>query len=175
MRSLPRIQADKNGLAKYYPGKILKPTPNSRGYLRVLLKKPGKSAHLFVHRLVAASFVKNPSQSNYNVVNHIDSNFLNNSAANLEWTDHHGNTQHALKNGRLDRTKEWLFNQRKALEKYDKPVIGYDPLTGKTYVEFASIQEAGRNGYEASCICNCCKGKRATHKGLAWQYAGVSR
>ena len=171
VRSLPRQQKDKHGRLVHYSGKLLNPQPNSSGYLRVELKKPGKYARRFVHRLVAEHFVCNPKPEDYAIVNHIDNNFLNNCCTNLEWTTHLGNTQHAKKQGRLARTKEWLFNQRKSLEKYDKPVIGYDYLTGKTFCEFSSIQEAGRNGYEASCICNCCKGKRKTHKGLWWRYA----
>lgn len=171
VRSLSRKQKDKNGKLVTYRGKMLKPVPNSTGYLRVALRKPDTCNFRFVHRLVAEHFVRNPNPAEYEVVNHLDNNFWNNDCSNLEWTTPLGNMQHAKKQGRLARTKEWLSNQRKALEKYDKPVIGYDPLTGKTFVEFNSIQEAGRNGYEASCVCDCCKGKRKTHRGLMWRYA----
>lgn len=171
VRSLPRTQADKDGRMKSYQGKTLKGKPNSRGYRRVDLKAYGRCETVFVHRLVALHFISNPQPEKYTIVNHIDSNPKNNNATNLEWTDACGNMQHALKKGRLNRTQEWLSKQRKSLAKYDKPVVGYDPLTGKTYVEFSSIQEAGRNGYDASCVCWCCKGIRKTHKGLAWMYA----
>lgn len=171
VRSLPRVQTDKNGMPKFYQGKAIKPQPNSRGYLRVVLKMPGKSSVRFVHRLVAEHFVCNSKPEEYTIVNHLDNNFRNNECSNLEWTTHLGNTQHAKKQGRLARTSEWLANQRKSLEKYDRAVIGYDHLTGKTYVEFPSIHEAARNGYTASSICKCCQGKRGLHKGLAWMYA----
>lgn len=163
--------SNKGNVRSIARARLLKPQPNSSGYLRVELKMHGKSSRRFVHRLVAEHFVSNPKPNEYAIVNHIDSNPLNNSESNLEWTTPLGNTQHAKQKGRLVRTKEWLFNQRKALEKYDRPVIGFDYLTGKTVVEFKSIQEAGRNGYTASSICNCCKGKRQLHKGLAWMYA----
>lgn len=51
----------------------------TRGYLVLALK--GKSYQ--VHRLVAIAFVANPN--NLNIVNHIDSNPLNNRFDNLEW------------------------------------------------------------------------------------------
>lgn len=171
VRSLPRVCADHNGRQVKYHGNLLKPQANSRGYLRVQLKKSGKHECRFVHRLVAEQFVDNPKSGEYTIVNHLDNNFRNNDSSNLEWTTYSGNTQHAKMQGRLARTKEWLSNQRNALKKYDKPVIGFDPLTGKIFVSFDSIQEAGRNGYEASSVCNCCKGIRKTHKGLAWMYA----
>lgn len=171
VRSLERTLVRKNGRVFFHQGNLLKPQPNSRGYLRVLLQMPGKRAVLFVHRLVAKHFVDNPKPEEYAIVNHIDNNFQNNNYSNLEWTTPLGNMQHAKKQGRLDRTKEWLSNQRKGLEKYDRPVIGYDYLTGKTVVAFSSIQEAARNGYTASSVCQCCKGKRGLHKDLAWMYA----
>lgn len=171
VRSLDRTMERKNGRVLVCCGKLLKPQPNSKGYLRVQLKSPGKTSVLFVHRLVAEHFVENPKPEEYEIVNHIDNNFQNNYWFNLEWTTPLGNIQHAKKQGRLDRTKEWLSNQRKALEKYDKPVIGYDPLTGIRWRYFGSIQEADRNGYTASSVCKCCKGKRRLHKGLAWMYA----
>lgn len=171
VKSLARQQADKNGRVVHYQEKILKQTPNSRGYLRVELKTTEKKERWFVHRLVAVHFVNNPEPIMLNVVNHLDNNYLNNSADNLEWTTLCGNMQHALKNGRLDRTQNWINNLNKALKKFYKPVIGYDPATGEALVIFKSIQECGRCGYEASCVCDCCKGKRKTHKGLAWKYA----
>jgi hypothetical protein len=172
VRSLDRIQTDKNGLAKHYRGKTLKFKPNSRGYLRVDLKAPGKKRVCFVHRLVAMHFVENPDPKRFNVVNHLDNNFLNNDSDNLEWTNSVGNMQHALKQGRLNRTETWLGNLHKAAEAWSDPAAGYHPVSGERVVLFRSLQEAGRNGYEPSCICNCCKGKRKTHKGLKWKYFG---
>jgi len=46
-----------------------------------------------VHRLVASYFLEK-SNSDFNVVNHLDSNRLNNHYTNLEWTDVKGNTKH---------------------------------------------------------------------------------
>lgn len=164
VRSKDRVQSYLNRKTK---GKILKPIPNSQGYFRVVLKVDGKGKRYFVHRLVADAFCIKPK--GLDVVNHLDSDYTNNKSSNLEWTTLTGNMQHALKKGRLDRTNEWLKRQRKSLEKYKKPVIGRNIKTGDV-IEFNSINEAGRNGFQASCICNCCKGIRHTHKGYTWQY-----
>ncbi len=165
-------QISNKGNVRSAEGRTIKQTPNSCGYLRVQLKVHGKGIKAFVHRLVATHFVANEDPVENTVVNHLDSNPLNNDATNLEWTTPKGNMQHALKKGRLKRTEEWLANMRNSAKRQSKAVVGYDPITGKTFVEFDSIQECGRNGYDPSCVCDCCKGKRKTHKGLAWEYRG---
>lgn len=171
VRSIARKQTNRNGVVMHYKGKVLKQAPNSNGYMRVELKSPHRVERWFVHRLVAVHFVDNPCPGINTVVNHLDGNPRNNNASNLEWTTMHGNTQHAIKTGRMVRTQEWLDHLNKALEKVSTPVIGYDPQTGEDIVMFKSINECGRCGFDASCVCDCCKGKRKTHKGLAWRYA----
>lgn len=61
-----------------------KPFCSHNGYLRVKLWKNGKSKNYFIHRLVATYFVKNVD--NYDSVDHIDQNKLNNNYTNLRWT-----------------------------------------------------------------------------------------
>lgn len=171
VRSVDRVQKNKNGVAIHYKGKRIKPNPNSHGYFRVQLKANGKTELLFVHRLVAKHFVENPLPEINNVVNHIDSNPHNNDATNLEWTTLKGNSQHALRAGRLNRTKKWIDNLNRSLARYCKPVVGYDPHTKQIVHTFKSVQDCRWSGFEPSCVCQCCKGERKTHKGLAWRYA----
>lgn len=65
-------------------GKILKITVN-KNYCRVFLKFSDKRYNIFLHRLVASTFLKNPDLNIYSVVNHIDHDPKNNNLSNLEW------------------------------------------------------------------------------------------
>lgn len=71
----------------------IKPQPNGKGYLRVII---GKKRY-FVHRLVAQKYIPNPE--NKLQVNHKDGNKLNNYYENLEWVTNQENREHAVKNG----------------------------------------------------------------------------
>lgn len=55
----------------------------------------GKSHH--IHRLVAESWHENPN--NYEIVNHIDGDKLNNAPSNIEWATHTDNLEHAYATG----------------------------------------------------------------------------
>lgn len=66
---------------------------NNDGYRRIRLYKNGCHERLFVHRLVAEHFVKNPH--GYPYVNHKDGNKLNNHCSNLEYSTASQNVQHA--------------------------------------------------------------------------------
>lgn len=63
--------------------KILKQRLTLDGYYQVDLCKNGVKRHLYIHRLVAQSFLDNPK--NYKIVNHKDENSMNNIVSNLEW------------------------------------------------------------------------------------------
>lgn len=76
---------------KTISGHVLKPKTTRFGYKLVCLK--GK--HLFVHRLVAITFIKN--KYNKPFINHIDSNRTNNNVDNLEWVTAKENVQHCHK------------------------------------------------------------------------------
>lgn len=73
--------------------KILKCNANGRGYCVARLTKGGEAHYIYVHQLVAKAFIPNPN--GYKIVNHIDSNPLNNRAENLEWCTQQHNMEHA--------------------------------------------------------------------------------
>lgn len=170
VRSVDRAQISSAGSLIHYKGKLIKAMPNSSGYLRVALKKGGKEKRFFVHRLVALHFVDNPKPELNNIVNHLDCNYLNNTATNLEWTTLKGNSQHASQKGRLNRTKEWVEHLKKGLEWTTRAVEAYDLNTGEIKERFAKLTECRAKGYMPSSVCSCCKGKRKHHKGLGWRY-----
>ena len=77
---------------KYNKIKILKPILRSNGYVSVVLRKDNKSIPMYVHRLVAITFLKN--EENKEVVNHKNGIKTDNNLNNLEWVTHTENSQH---------------------------------------------------------------------------------
>lgn len=72
----------------------------ARGVIRLFKDKVGKDFK--VHRLVAKAFIPNPN--NYEVINHIDGNPLNNKVENLEWCTQKHNMQQAFNNDNCCKT-----------------------------------------------------------------------
>ena len=75
---------DRHGLTNI-PDKIMNPSTNIKGYKVVQLSKDGIRTTYFVHRLVAKTFIPNPT--NLSQVNHKDEDKTNNKVDNLEWCD----------------------------------------------------------------------------------------
>ncbi|WP_440429290.1 NUMOD4 domain-containing protein [Phocaeicola plebeius] len=83
--------------------KILRKRINKRGYYYVNLCKNGKYKSVSIHRIVGKHFVDN--KNNYNVLNHIDGNKLNNNYENLEWCTYSHNVKEAARLGLLNTKK----------------------------------------------------------------------
>ena len=78
--------------------KILKQDISNDYYYQVSLCKNGKKKKVYVHRLVAGTFLKNIN--NYPCVNHKDENKLNNCVDNLEFCTHYYNNNYGTKKKR---------------------------------------------------------------------------
>src|ERR1039458_6320257 len=89
VRSVDRMVASRYKSVRLSPGKTLRPAPCTNGYLKVTLRKAGKTYTRNVHRLVAIAFIPNPL--GLPEVNHTDAK-SNNKATKLEWlsTADHG-------------------------------------------------------------------------------------
>ena len=83
-------------------GRILKPSPDWRGYPRISLSNGTKQTPTiaYPHRLVALAFIPNPG--NKPMVNHKNSNRADPTKNNLEWVTAKENSEHAIKNGRAN-------------------------------------------------------------------------
>lgn len=129
-------------------GKILKPSKDKYGYLRVKLYKDGIRKTIRIHRLVAEAFLPNPL--NLPQVNHIDENKSNNNVENLEFCGCQYN---------IDYSKS-------------KPVCQYS-LDGRLLNIYKSAYEAERQtGVLHQNICQCCLGNpNYSHAGnFIWKY-----
>lgn len=139
----------------------------SNGYDRVLLSKNGKSKNIFVHRLVAQTFIPNP---NYKpCIDHIDGNRANNNVNNLRWVSYKENNNNEITKNRISIMTK-LSYQRGRKYPYDKLKKGVICIeTGK---EYTSITDAYKiTGIHASRICLSCKNNKYSAGGYHWKYA----
>lgn len=166
VRSTTRTVRNNNG-SFVVEGKEIKGIDNGKGYLRVSLYKNGKPQRKYIHRLVARHFVPNPEGKP--CVNHMDCNSLNNHAENLEWCTHKENMEWMAEQGRNKRTEAWNINHEKGMSKLYLGVVGENIMTGEK-IYFSKLNDVKKEGFDASCVCDCCNGKRKTHKGYRWKH-----
>lgn len=126
---------------------------NGHGYLHVKIRNnKGKRMTLYVHRLVAETFIPNPY--NKPTVNHIDEVKTNNHVENLEWMTMKEQSNY----GKLSTSEKRMRIYRTNYE-----VVGYSK---RYHHAFYSMEHAQRvTGINESSISMCIHGKRS--------YAGI--
>ena len=98
--------------------------PNSSGYASFTAGIKGKRTNVTVHRLVAKCFIPNPN--NLSDVDHKDSNPMNPSADNLEWTSHPENIRRAYARGHHKGRATGEKNPRSKLNRNMVNILRYE-------------------------------------------------
>lgn len=92
VRSLSRlVKCSRGKNFRIWKGKILSNILSAKGYYQVSLSVEGETHKVYVHRLVAETFLEDRNET----VNHKDGNKLNNCLFNLEWVSYSYNNSHA--------------------------------------------------------------------------------
>ena len=152
-----------NGTGK---AKLMTPRKRKDGYFQVKLRKNGEYKTCLVHRLVAFTFLDNPEgkpEINHkiegdegktmNMVFLNEDGSINKEKSTIEWVTRKENNDYGT---RTERTS--------------KRVLQFT-LTGEFVREWPSVMECARNGFNQGNVCECCNGKRKTHKGFRFMYA----
>lgn len=155
VKSIDRTITYPSGRKRHSKGKLLSPFDmNGNGYKGVGLANATDNIKMYVHRLVALSFIKNPDPKNKTFVNHLDENSLNNRETNLDWVTPYENSI-------------WgTLPQRRS-----KPVAAIDLETNQVIKTFDSVRQASEL-FECSpgTISRACTGKRKTSYGYKWKH-----
>jgi len=162
---------------------------SNRGYSRIAFKRYGVQKYFLTHRIVAEVFVHNPHPRKYKIVNHIDSNRLNNDSSNLEWCDQKHNMQHASKTGRLKNNgakkkplvgatydsirKEFTGHHGNRVELMRKYGVTANTLI-KMFGKYDSSNNNGLTDFQVRAIRSEYAGKRGDIQRISSKY-GVSR
>ena len=145
VKSLPRKRI--NGTGFYIQKeRILSLQIKTKRYYGVGLMKDGVHKNFLVHRLVADAFVENPN--NYDQVNHIDCNRLNNKVENLEWCTAETNLEHALKNGLLTKAKGRKLSKEECKKISERRKNSVTSKETREKISRAMKEVAKRKGYK---------------------------
>lgn len=166
VKDIGEIEGYENYLGKYFvlstgevwskhKGGMLKPYPNTDGYLLVDLRDGENRKQVRVHRLVALAFLPNPE--NLPTVNHRDECITNNELSNLEWMTIGDNVRYGT-------------GAQRGAAKRCKPVECIE--TGVIYPSLFDAVKAvnGNYGNMSTAIKNHWK-----HRGYTWRYVIVDK
>lgn len=159
-----KYEASDLGNVRRIGGKVLKQINNGTNYMCVCLCENGKPKRLYVHRIIAWTFL---SETELPEVNHIDGNRQNNSLNNLEWVTRSENHIHRYEVLKRDATNKGKFG---SLNWNSKKVAMYN-LNGDLIKIYPAVMEAARDlKINDASIRGVIYGKQKTCKGHTFKY-----
>lgn len=152
--------SDKGDIKNIKTNRILKQSPDQRGYSRVSISN-GASKNptiAFPHRLVAELFI--PKEEGKPVVNHKNGIKTDPRKDNLEWVTYKENTAHAIKTGLVDYCVLSKKANAASLAVNSKPVKLHD-VQNDIVLNLPSISAAARHlGVRNDAISRSAKSNR---------------
>lgn len=134
-------------------GKIIRQRKDRDGYMLVDVRKGRlERVTLKAHRVVAEAFLPNPE--NKPEVNHLSGVRHDNRLENIEWSTVSENRAYSYKLGRV------VGNERAIVA-----------VKGDELLNFKSLKEAERKGFNRNGIYHCINGVYKHHHGYEWRYA----
>ena len=133
---------------------ILKPQGSKDDYLKVSLRKDGRTKLVDIHILVAKAFIPNPE--NKPVVHHKDGNKHNNCVENLEWVTYGENNNYTYQDGAKKRilTADIVRIIRKSyIPKH--PEFGIRALAKRFNVKEGLVRQVVHNITYKDVDCDC--------------------
>lgn len=159
LRSIDRMVPNWPKGMRPVKGRELKCSAGKSGYKMVDARSRGKSESkgqlLYLHRIIAETFIPNPSR--FSVVNHIDGNKKNNKVTNLEWCTKEYNHKHAWAEGLIDSVKTPVMSERNGV--------------GVWYPYMRNVIEGNFN---PSLVHAAINGRQKTHGKMKWHYCPVT-
>ena len=137
------------------------------GYMLVHLCKEGFAKHLYVHRLVACTFIKN--EYNKSQVNHKNGNKSDIFVSNLEWCTQSENMKHAYANG-LNIPNKYQLGKVGTLSAKGKKILQFDK--GMNFIkEFNTAKDAANIvRCHPTGISECANGRYKYAHGYIWKW-----
>lgn len=164
VRSLPKITRSVVP-DRYNSTRILKQSPDGKGYMMVWLYKGKKRKTMKVHRLVANAFIPNPECKPQ--IDHINAVKTDNRVCNLRWCTEKENSNNPIT---VKRNGEAHFGIKSGC---NREVLQYT-MNGDFVRMLESINDIERElGISHAHIVGCCKGYKYKKSagGFIWKYA----